>query len=62
MTLWERACSRKHWVRQWMCKLCRRLREQARSHSGRWRPHSLFTPRTQWEGRCDDTTCPRRRP
>ncbi|MND58956.1 hypothetical protein D3C80_501310 [compost metagenome] len=30
--LWERACSRKRWVSQHLCKLTRRLREQARSH------------------------------
>ncbi|OYQ04487.1 hypothetical protein B7L09_25390 [Pseudomonas mandelii] len=32
--LWERACSRKRRVRQHQCRLCRRLREQARSHKG----------------------------
>ena len=30
--LWERACSRKRWVSQYLCLLGRRLREQARSH------------------------------
>jgi len=30
--LWERACSRRRCVRRHQCWLCRRLREQARSH------------------------------
>jgi len=32
--LWERACPRKRWVSQHLCKLTLRLREQARSHKG----------------------------
>ncbi|PVZ53750.1 hypothetical protein C9422_26820 [Pseudomonas sp. B1(2018)] len=31
--LWERACPRKRWVSQHLCKLTRRHRGQARSHS-----------------------------
>ncbi|TPG73775.1 hypothetical protein EAH78_25590 [Pseudomonas arsenicoxydans] len=31
--LWERACSRRRPLCQWRCKLCRPLREQARSHT-----------------------------
>ncbi len=31
-SLWERACSRKRWVKRQRCRMCRRLREQARSH------------------------------
>ncbi|MDF9907895.1 hypothetical protein QF017_002793 [Pseudomonas laurylsulfatiphila] len=32
--LWERACPRKRWVSQHLCKLTLRLRGQARSHRG----------------------------
>ncbi len=32
--LWERACSRKRWVSLHQCRMCHRLRGQARSHMG----------------------------
>ena len=35
-SLWERACSRKRWVSLHQHWMCRRLREQARSHIGFW--------------------------
>ncbi|MBD0678236.1 hypothetical protein CGA21_06115 [Pseudomonas sp. PSB11] len=31
--MWERACSRKRRVSQYICRLIHRFREQARSHS-----------------------------
>ncbi|TKJ70512.1 hypothetical protein PspCFBP13508_18345 [Pseudomonas sp. CFBP13508] len=30
--MWERACSRRHCVRQYLRRLTQRIREQARSH------------------------------
>ncbi|SCY96895.1 hypothetical protein SAMN03159391_04158 [Pseudomonas sp. NFACC37-1] len=36
--MWERACSRKRSVSQHRYWMCRRFREQARSHT---KPHSL---------------------
>jgi len=32
--LWERACPRKRCTGGWCCRLCHRLRDQARSHTG----------------------------
>ncbi len=43
-SLWERACSRKWWVSLHQCQMCRRIREQARSHMGSAVPAKFKSP------------------